>query len=278
MNNGRLFLQTIPRTERSRWPARARASSARDHPRTGKSQAITNLIADFAARGKRVLFGCEKRAALDVVFHRLKQAGLDRLACLVHDSQEDKKEFVFDLRDCYERWGKNDPQLQHEQALRQRTADALSRHVGAIESFERAMNMIPAGNADAARKLVRRLIALPEVVDDVSPKVRERLPTPLPCAGQRDLANRVTHFMSQRFGRPSLSGHPFALLSASTVASDQCYASVERLISDAQQRLDSLDAELEAPDTLLEDDTVLADGLIRAGGAKSACECALAHK
>jgi hypothetical protein len=32
-------------------------------PGTGKSQTITNLIADYAARGKRVLFVCEKRAA-----------------------------------------------------------------------------------------------------------------------------------------------------------------------------------------------------------------------
>ena len=39
-------------------------------PGTGKSQTITNLIADYAGRGLRVLFVCEKRAALDVVFHR----------------------------------------------------------------------------------------------------------------------------------------------------------------------------------------------------------------
>jgi hypothetical protein len=45
-------------------------------PGTGKSQTITNLIADYAGQGKRVLFVCEKRAALDVVFHRLKQSGL----------------------------------------------------------------------------------------------------------------------------------------------------------------------------------------------------------
>jgi hypothetical protein len=43
-------------------------------PGTGKSQTITNLIADYAGRGKRVLFVCEKRAALDVVFSRLRQS------------------------------------------------------------------------------------------------------------------------------------------------------------------------------------------------------------
>jgi hypothetical protein len=44
-------------------------------PGTGKSQTITNLIADYVVRGKRVLFVCEKRAAIDVVFHRLQQTG-----------------------------------------------------------------------------------------------------------------------------------------------------------------------------------------------------------
>ena len=44
-------------------------------PGTGKSQTITNLIADFVARGKRVLFVCQKRAALDVVHARLRAGG-----------------------------------------------------------------------------------------------------------------------------------------------------------------------------------------------------------
>ena len=73
-------------------------------PGTGKSQTITNLIADFVALGKRVLFVCEKRAAIDVVFHRLRQQGLDELCCLIHDSQTDKKEFILNLKQTYEQW------------------------------------------------------------------------------------------------------------------------------------------------------------------------------
>src|ERR1700704_6383040 len=71
-------------------------------PGTGKSQTITNLIADYVARGKRVLFVCEKRAAIDVVFHRLRQQGLDELCCLIHDSQTDKKAFIQNLKQTYE--------------------------------------------------------------------------------------------------------------------------------------------------------------------------------
>src|SRR4029450_11101344 len=71
-------------------------------PGTGKSQTITNLIADYVARGKRVLFVCEKRAAIDIVFHRLRQQGLDELCCLIHDSQTDKKAFIQDLKQKWE--------------------------------------------------------------------------------------------------------------------------------------------------------------------------------
>ena len=48
-------------------------------PGTGKSQTITNFIADYVARGKRVLFVCEKRAAIDVVYARPRQCGLEAL-------------------------------------------------------------------------------------------------------------------------------------------------------------------------------------------------------
>jgi superfamily I DNA and/or RNA helicase/predicted DNA-binding WGR domain protein len=77
-------------------------------PGTGKSQTITNLISDYIARGKRVLFVCEKRAAIDVVYHRLKQQHLDELCCRIHDSQADKKEFIMNLKDTYAEFIKND--------------------------------------------------------------------------------------------------------------------------------------------------------------------------
>ncbi len=46
-------------------------------PGTGKSQTIANLIANLLARGKKVLFVCEKQVALDVVYNRLQTKGAD---------------------------------------------------------------------------------------------------------------------------------------------------------------------------------------------------------
>ena len=60
-------------------------------PGTGKSQLIVNLIADYTAQGKRVLLVCQKRAALDVVYARLKKQDVHPFVGLVHDFKNDRK-------------------------------------------------------------------------------------------------------------------------------------------------------------------------------------------
>ena len=53
-------------------------------PGTGKSQTITNLIANLVASGKTVLFVAQKRAALEVVKRRLDAVGLGHLVLDLH--------------------------------------------------------------------------------------------------------------------------------------------------------------------------------------------------
>ena len=60
-------------------------------PGTGKSQLICNLIADFTARGRKVLVVSQKRAALDVVQERLARAGMRPFVGNVHDFKNDRK-------------------------------------------------------------------------------------------------------------------------------------------------------------------------------------------
>ena len=66
-------------------------------PGTGKSQLIVNLMADFAAQGKRVLLVCQKRAALDVVYQRLQGLNLAPFAALIHDFRNDRAELYRQL-------------------------------------------------------------------------------------------------------------------------------------------------------------------------------------
>ncbi|HEV7380601.1 MAG TPA: AAA domain-containing protein [Dyadobacter sp.] len=66
-------------------------------PGSGKSQLICNLMADFAARGKRVLLVCQKRAALDVVYKRLSDMGIDKFTALIHDFKNDRPQLYQQL-------------------------------------------------------------------------------------------------------------------------------------------------------------------------------------
>jgi REase_MTES_1575/AAA domain/Protein of unknown function (DUF4011) len=67
-------------------------------PGTGKSQVILNLISDALARGQKVLVCSQKRAALDVVFHRMNEVGLGRFAALVHDYRSDRNKIYRQIR------------------------------------------------------------------------------------------------------------------------------------------------------------------------------------
>jgi very-short-patch-repair endonuclease len=66
-------------------------------PGTGKSQTIANLIASLSARGKRVLFVAEKRAAIDAVLDRLDRVGLADLVLDLHDGAGSKRKLAGDL-------------------------------------------------------------------------------------------------------------------------------------------------------------------------------------
>src|SRR6185312_5037141 len=64
-------------------------------PGTGKSQTITNIIANALYQGKKVLFVSAKKAALDVVNNRLHSIGISPF-CLELHSNKSKKSAVLD--------------------------------------------------------------------------------------------------------------------------------------------------------------------------------------
>jgi hypothetical protein len=143
-------------------------------PGTGKSQTITNLIADYAARGKRVLFVCEKRAAIDVVYHRLHQAGLEELSCLIHDSQTDKKAFVMDVKKTYESFisDKKDEGLEAE---REQLASDLAAHLQRLKVFTSTISSSEEGKASLF-DILNHMISLSEFKVEIAEKDKEKLP------------------------------------------------------------------------------------------------------
>jgi len=68
-------------------------------PGTGKSQTITNLIAQCLTHGKRVLFVAEKMAALNVVHTRLDRIGLGPFCLELHSNKSSKREVLDQLQE-----------------------------------------------------------------------------------------------------------------------------------------------------------------------------------
>src|SRR5579859_3054438 len=67
-------------------------------PGTGKSQTITNLIAQALANKKTVLFVAEKMAALQVVYQRLVNAGLGEFCLELHSTKANKRAVMKEMR------------------------------------------------------------------------------------------------------------------------------------------------------------------------------------
>jgi very-short-patch-repair endonuclease len=130
-------------------------------PGCGKSQTITNLIADAIGKGKKVLFVAEKKAALDVVMRRLEAAGLGDACLEMHGQNTNKKGLLAELKRTLSQGmpdlGPNQEQVTQLEELRHR-----------LNEYCEAVNL-PIGNS-----AVTPYVAYGRLLD-----IRQR------CAGER---------------------------------------------------------------------------------------------
>ncbi|WP_204152231.1 DUF4011 domain-containing protein [Leptolyngbya sp. CCY15150] len=100
-------------------------------PGTGKSQTITNLIAAALAKGKKVLFLAEKKAALEVVYNRLAGAGLENYCLEVHSTATSRQSFYERLKQRVEQESPPDISQELEDQVREcsQLRQLLSRYV-----------------------------------------------------------------------------------------------------------------------------------------------------
>ncbi len=192
-------------------------------PGTGKSQTITNLIADYVARGKRVLFVCEKRAAIDVVYHRLRMQGLAPLTCLIHDSQTDKRAFIKDLKETYEGWIAQAPGQLLEDARRKSAADYGSV-LGRASRFRAAMQAVPPGSDLPIVALLGRALDLADLPATEVPL--ERLPSHRQLTAGLPLVRSLEQGL-RAVGRESVfAHHTLRVLSDEVLFSDNPSANI----------------------------------------------------
>ena len=102
-------------------------------PGTGKSQTIANLIATLVARGSKVLFVAEKRAAIDAVLRRLEAVGLGNLVFDLHEGTANRKRIAQGLGEALGRAASTPlPDVSEQQRRLVERREALNRHVEAL--------------------------------------------------------------------------------------------------------------------------------------------------
>jgi predicted DNA-binding WGR domain protein/DNA polymerase III delta prime subunit len=188
-------------------------------PGTGKSQTITNLIADFVARGKSILFVCEKRAALDVVYHRLKQVGLEELCCYIHDSQGDKRDFIRNLRTTYEDFTKNKMDLALMKSRRQTLLDRMNSQLDLIREFHQTSLLEGKDTGIGTRALIERLITLRKELVALRPEEEEQLPSYLEWKEAGPGLGELEALLAETGADPVFNAHPFSRLKESIFTS-----------------------------------------------------------
>jgi very-short-patch-repair endonuclease len=127
-------------------------------PGTGKSQTISNVIAQCLAEGKRVLFVSEKIAALDVVYRRLREVGLGDFCLELHSNKARKLDVLAQLQKSWESKGEVDASAWRAEAQRlKRMRDDLNvyverlhlRHANGISIFDAIGRVVAADSSFA---------------------------------------------------------------------------------------------------------------------------------
>jgi hypothetical protein len=192
-------------------------------PGTGKSQTIANLIVDYVARGQSVLFVCEKRAALDVVYHRLSQVGLADVCCLIHDTREDKKPFISALKSRYEQAIEQAPSADSE-SQRDKWLSEMQRQLARLETFSSAM-LTP----DEDQLTLRGLIGM--WVERGAVEVAEHtdtLPDWAQFASAREQTSHLRELLLSDTGNDIFARSPLRYVSSSVIAQDDSAATLGR--------------------------------------------------
>ena len=156
-------------------------------PGTGKSQTITNIIANALYRGKRVLFVSEKKAALEVVQKRLEEIGLEPF-CLELHSNKARKTTVLSKFDRILSIAKAPApeSFPAEAARMDEERSVLNTHAEAVN------RVYPAGFS--LYDCVSRYILLPDGIP--VRRILAGVVAPLKEAGFRDMLSAVKDFVT----------------------------------------------------------------------------------
>jgi very-short-patch-repair endonuclease len=221
-------------------------------PGTGKSQTISNLIADALGRGKKVLFVSSKMAALNVVHQRLQERGLARVCLEAHSTKAGKTKIIDELRRTLESDDLSDGGRLEE------TLVSLTRVRSDLNRYVQELHRVREPLGKTLYQAIGRVAKL-----SGAPEVRAPLPwTELSTVSRDDLAERsdlLNELGAQASTFDRRTTHPWRGFSATAVTIadreqierdlgtilDTC-DSIQRLIRDLQAVVQADDFSIEA--------------------------------
>lgn len=209
-------------------------------PGTGKSQTITNLIADFLANGKSILFVCEKRAALDVVYHRLQQNQLAELCCYIHDSQGDKKEFIRNLKTVYDDFLNNKMNLEEIAGKRKRLLQSLLDKINQLQTYHGLQISTPQEAGVRTRKLYEIMVSLKAALPTLDAVKQEAVPYYNNWIEFGDIIQQLGKALDDTGAEPQLANHPFSNLGMEVIQSENPFTLMDSLVRNSQESIRQL--------------------------------------
>lgn len=200
-------------------------------PGTGKSQTITNLIADFLANGKTILFVCEKRAALDVVYYRLQQNKLSELCCYIHDSVGDKKTVIQNLKTVYDDFLINKMDLASISLNRKIILDQLIEKIKLLELYHHQQCTIEPDAGISTRQLVEEIVKLKTNIPSLDPLEQEKIPVYNNWLKFGDSIRQLGNALELTGADQKLSDHPFSNLGSAILKSENPFNLMDNLVN-----------------------------------------------
>ncbi|HXT93133.1 MAG TPA: AAA domain-containing protein, partial [Trebonia sp.] len=202
-------------------------------PGTGKSQTIANLIAAMVARGRKVLFVAEKRAAIDAVLSRLSAVGLADLVLDIHEGARDRQRIAAGLGatlDTAARAANPDTSALHRRlADRQRR---LARHSAALHRAHDPWGL-------SAYQVQSALLGVPELAQVTTRLARPELITAELAERLRDELREFTRLGGFEF-RPGATpwfGAPLRTREQARAAMDLAVQLSSRTLPETSARL-----------------------------------------
>jgi superfamily I DNA and/or RNA helicase len=164
-------------------------------PGTGKSQTITNIIANALYKGKRVLFVAEKMAALSVVQKRLESIGLAPFCLELHSNKTKKTSILSQLKETSEIVKYISPENFEEES--NRLFELRSQLNGYVESLHRKYSF----SLSLYESIIGYLSIDTEQEFEISHDLISTLTKPILKSWKEDVSELVT------IGR--ICGHPY---------------------------------------------------------------------